>query len=53
MAAAVPAIALTAHAMRNHRVELLAAGFNEYLSKPITNEELFRATIHRFLPEFA
>ncbi|GDY19954.1 hypothetical protein LBMAG56_12990 [Verrucomicrobiota bacterium] len=53
VAAAVPAIALTAHAMRNHRVELLAAGFNEYLSKPITNEELFRATIHRFLPEFA
>ena len=52
-AAAVPAIALTAHAMRSHRVELLAAGFNEYLSKPITNEELFRTTIHRFLPEFA
>ncbi len=52
-AAAVPAIALTAHAMRSHRVELLAAGFNEYLSKPITDENLFRTTIHRFLPEFA
>ena len=52
-AAAVPAIALTAHAMRSHRVELLAAGFNEYLSKPITNEELFRTTIYRFLPVFA
>ena len=48
--AALPAIALTAHAMKNHRAELLAAGFNEYLSKPITNENLFHDTIQRFLP---
>ena len=48
--AALPAIALTAHAMKNHRAELLAAGFNEYLSKPITNENLFHTTIQRFLP---
>lgn len=46
----LPAIALTAHAMKNHRAELLAAGFNEYLSKPIIDESVFHSTIRRLLP---
>jgi CheY-like chemotaxis protein len=49
-AASVPAIALTAHAMKNHRSELLAAGFHDYLGKPITDEAQLRATIERWLP---
>ena len=34
--AAVPVIAVTAHAMREHRTQLLAAGCCSYISKPIS-----------------
>lgn len=43
-----PAIALTAFAMQQDRQRILAAGFDEYVSKPLELSEL-RATIQRVL----
>ena len=43
----IPAVALTAHAMKADRDALLSAGFNAYLSKPITDDELLFATIKK------
>ena len=41
----IPAVALTAHAMKSDKENLIAAGFNAYVSKPITNEQLLIDTI--------
>ena len=53
-----PAIALSAHAMREDRERSLAAGFDEHLSKPINRHELLLRidevlrTVNSFLPDY-
>ena len=43
----VPIIALTAHALESERRQLLQCGMNDYLSKPITAEQL-RQTLNKW-----
>lgn len=43
-----PVIAVTAFAMKGDKEEFLSAGFDFYLAKPFTREEL-RATIKKYL----
>lgn len=50
--AAVPIIAVTASAMVGDRDKVLAAGFDGYISKPIT-PETFATEVERFLPRRA
>ncbi len=42
----VPVVAMTAHAMKGDKEKCLAAGMNDYISKPIQPEELFRVLRH-------
>ena len=46
----IPAIVITALAMRDDRARMLAAGFDGYLSKPIDLKDL-RAEVRRHLDE--
>ena len=43
----IPIIALTAHAMKDHRQKALAAGFTDFLSKPIQKQAMVE-TLERY-----
>jgi two-component system cell cycle response regulator DivK len=45
----IPVIALTAHAVSGDREQYLAAGFNDYIAKPIIDDDAFLHAIERWL----
>lgn len=49
--AKIPAVALTAHAMKDDRNRLLAVGFDEYLSKPVDADQLLGVVEQLLAPD--
>lgn len=43
----IPAIALTAHAMKSEKEGLMSVGFDGYVSKPIVDEEALISSIEK------
>src|SRR5262245_13549317 len=43
----IPVVALTAHVLQGDREKYLAAGFNDYVTKPILDEKLLLDAIER------
>ncbi|HBG07816.1 MAG: hypothetical protein A2075_22935 [Geobacteraceae bacterium GWC2_58_44] len=46
----IPIVALTAHAMEDNRAQCIAAGMDDYLSKPLSQLQL-RGVLERWIPE--
>jgi len=45
----IPVVALTAHAMSGDREKYLSLGFDEYISKPIWDEQILFDVIEKLL----
>lgn len=49
----IPVVALTAHAMGGDRDLFLAMGFDDYVSKPIVDQQVLTSAIERLVPHLS